>query len=66
MVADFRDFNKRSLSGVPDNARQYQFVYGTELIPQKNVPLQRYSQAVDQFGTANSLLLDNLNDVLES
>jgi len=56
VVGDFRDFNKRSLSGVPDNARQYQFVYGTELIPQKNVPLQRYSQAVDQFGTANQVV----------
>ena len=53
VIADFRDFNKRSLSGVPDNARQYQFVYGTELIPVKNVPLGRYSQVVDTFGTAN-------------
>lgn len=53
VIADFRDFNKRSLSGVPSDARQYQFVYGTELIPVKNVPLTRYSQAVDTFGTAN-------------
>ncbi len=53
VIADFRDFNKRSLSGVPSDARQYQFVYGTELIPVKNVPLGRYSQAVDTFGTAN-------------
>ncbi|MGI9554433.1 MAG: hypothetical protein ACR2M6_00560 [Vampirovibrionia bacterium] len=52
-IADFRDFNKRSLSGIPDDARNYQFVYGTELIPVKTVPLDRYSQVVDAFGTAN-------------
>ena len=38
-ISEFRDLNARSLSGVPDNARQYQLVYGTELIPVKNVPL---------------------------
>jgi len=52
-IEDFRDFNKRSLSGVADEARSYQYVYGTELIPQKVVPLGRYSQVVGEFGTAN-------------
>ena len=60
VIGDFRDFNKRSLSGVPDNARNYQFVYGTELIPVKTVPLGRYSQAVDAFGgtTANQVVAE--------
>jgi hypothetical protein len=60
VIGDFRDFNKRSLSGVPDNARSYQFVYGTELIPVKTVPLGRYSQVVDAFGgtTANQVVAE--------
>ena len=58
VIADFRDFTKRSLSGVPSNARNYQFVYGTELIPVKNVPLGRYSQTVDSFGTANQTVTE--------
>ena len=57
-IEDFRDFNKRSLSGVADEARSYQYVYGTELIPQKVVPLGRYSQVVGDFGTANQNSLD--------
>ena len=57
-IEDFRDFNKRSLSGVADEARSYQYVYGTELIPQKVVPLGRYSQIVGDFGTANQNSLD--------
>ena len=34
------------LSGVPDSAKDYQFVKGTELVPSRPVPLGRYSQIV--------------------
>mgnify|MGYP003627714372 FL=1 len=34
------------LSGVPDSAKDYQFVKGTELVPSRPVPLGRYSQVV--------------------
>jgi len=53
VVSDFRDLAKRSLSGVPDRARSYQFVYGNELIPTKNVGLTRYSANVPLLGSAN-------------
>jgi len=49
--ANFRNLSVSSLSGVPDNARNYQFVKGTELIPSRVADLERYSQAV---GTTTS------------
>jgi hypothetical protein len=47
-VADFRDIAVSSLVGEPDSARNYQFVFGTHLIPNRVVELSRYSQ---QLGT---------------
>ncbi len=44
----FRDVALSSLVGEPDNARNYQFVFGTHLIPNRVVELSRYSQ---QLGT---------------
>lgn len=44
--ANFRNLNVSSFSGVPDGARNYQFVKGTELIPSRVADLERYSQAV--------------------
>lgn len=47
-VNGFRDIALSSLVGEPDNARNYQFVFGTHLIPNRVVELSRYSQ---QIGT---------------
>jgi hypothetical protein len=47
-VNAFRDVALSSLVGEPDNARNYQFVFGTHLIPNRVVELSRYSQ---QLGT---------------
>tara|TARA_R110002153_G_scaffold149145_2_gene300571 strand:+ start:2384 stop:4093 length:1710 start_codon:yes stop_codon:yes gene_type:complete len=40
----YRDISKSSLSGVPDKARNYQFVWGSNLIPSRPAELSRYSQ----------------------
>ena len=45
-TANYRDLTLSSLSGVPDSAKNYQFVKGTELIPSRLVNLERYSLAV--------------------
>jgi len=42
----YRALRLSSLSGVPDSAKNYQFVKGTELIPSRLVDLERYSLAV--------------------
>ncbi len=42
----FRNLKESSFSGVPDNARNYQFVKGNELIPSRQVNLERYSQVI--------------------
>ena len=42
----YRDMSQSSFSGVPDHARNYQFIWGSELTPSRTVPLQRYSQAL--------------------
>lgn len=47
-VNGFRDVALSSLVGEPDDARNYQFVFGTHLIPNRVVELSRYSQ---QLGT---------------
>lgn len=44
--AKLRDVAVSSLVATPDNARNYQFVFGTHLIPTRVVPLERYSQAL--------------------
>ncbi len=44
--ANFRSLSTSSFSGRPDGARNYQFVKGTELIPSRVAPLERYSQTV--------------------
>ena len=49
-VSRFRDLQFDSFSGVPDTARNYQFVKGSELVPSRSVNLERYSQAVAQGG----------------
>tara|TARA_R110002153_G_scaffold193128_6_gene346500 strand:+ start:59 stop:1744 length:1686 start_codon:yes stop_codon:yes gene_type:complete len=49
--ANFRNLAISSFSGAPDNARNYQFIKGTELIPSRVADLERYSQAV---GTTTS------------
>ena len=49
-VSRFRDLQFDSFSGVPDQARNYQFVKGNELVPSRTVNLERYSQAVGQNG----------------
>jgi len=41
-----RDLSVSSLVATPDDARNYQFVFGTHLIPSRVVPLERYSQAL--------------------
>ena len=45
-VANYRNLATSSFNGHPDNARNYQFVKGSELIPSRSVALERYSQAV--------------------
>ena len=50
-VNGFRDIALSSLVGEPDDARNYQFVFGTHLIPNRVVELSRYSQ---QLGTGLS------------
>lgn len=47
-IGAFRDIALSSLVGEPDNARNYQYVFGTHLIPNRSVELSRYSQ---QLGT---------------
>ena len=42
----YRDMSQSSFSGVPDHARNYQFIWGNELTPSRTVPLQRYSQTL--------------------
>ena len=49
-VSRFRDLQFDSFSGVPDTARNYQFVKGSELVPSRSVNLERYSQTVGQNG----------------
>ena len=49
-VNNFRVLQADSFSGVPDNARNYQFIKGNELVPSRIVNLERYSQAVAQNG----------------
>ncbi len=48
--ANFRSLSTSSFSGKPDGARNYQFVKGTELIPSRVAPLERYSQTVGTSG----------------
>ena len=48
--SNFRSLSVSSFSGKPDGARNYQFVKGTELIPSRVVPLERYSQTVGTKG----------------
>ena len=44
--AKLRNTAVSSLVATPDDARNYQFVFGTNLIPSRVVPLERYSQAL--------------------
>ena len=44
--SSYRTLSKSGFSGVPDSAKDYQFVKGAELVPSRPVPLGRYSQAV--------------------
>ena len=49
-LTNYRNLAVSSFSGVPDNALNYQFVKGNELIPSRLVDLQRYSQVVGTSG----------------
>lgn len=44
--SSYRTLAKSGFSGVPDSAKDYQFVKGAELVPSRPVPLGRYSQKV--------------------
>ena len=46
VAANNRNALVSSLVGVPDNARNYEFVHGTKHFPSRLVPLSRYSAAV--------------------
>jgi len=43
--ANYRNFEASSLTGVPDSARDYQFQFGSHLVPTRKASLQRYSQS---------------------
>ena len=49
-TVNYRNMGASSFSGRPDFARNYQFVKGTELVPSRQVNLERYSQPVAQGG----------------
>jgi len=49
-ITNYRNLSVSSFSGVPDNAKNYQFVKGSELIPSRLVNLERYSQVVGTSG----------------
>ena len=49
-VANYRSLGTSSFSGRADNARNYQFVKGTELIPSRVANLERYSQVLGVNG----------------
>ena len=44
-VTAYRDLSRSSFDGVADQASSYQFVLGSELVPNRSVPLSRYSQS---------------------
>lgn len=46
LVSNYRTLSKSSFKGVPDDAENYQFIVSSELIPTRQVPLSRYSQAI--------------------
>jgi len=41
---NYRQITKHSFAGVPDSARDYQFQFGSELVPSRKASLLRYSQ----------------------
>jgi len=51
-VSAYRDISRSSFDGTPDEASSYQFVMGSELVPNRQVPLSRYSQSDFKAGTA--------------
>lgn len=51
-LSAYRNLSVSSFNGVPDNAREYQFVIGSELIPTRQASLQRYSQTTLKTGSA--------------
>lgn len=46
LVSSYRSLSSSSFKGVPDDALNYQFILGSNLVPTRQVPLSRYSQAV--------------------
>lgn len=46
IASNNRNIEVSSLVGVPDNARNYEFIHGTKHFPSRLVPLSRYSVAV--------------------
>lgn len=53
-VTAYRDLSRSSFDGVPDDATSYQWVIGSELVPNRQVPLSRYSQSDFKAGQAFS------------
>lgn len=55
-VANYRSLSVSSFSGSADEAKNYQFVKGSELIPSRMVDLERYSQTVTNGQVRNEPL----------
>ena len=53
-ISGARSLAKSSLSGVVDDAQNYEWIWGTNHYPSRLVPLQRYSQAKGNNGTFGS------------
>lgn len=53
-ISGARSLAKSSLSGVVDDAQNYEWIWGTNHYPSRLVPLQRYSQAKGTNGTFGS------------
>ena len=53
-VTNARSFAHSSLSGIVDDAQNYEWIWGTNHYPSRLVPLQRYSQAKGTNGTFGS------------
>ncbi len=51
-----RDIVVSSLTGIPDNAVNYEFIHGSKHFPSRLAPLNRYSQAVADGSNKNEAL----------
>ena len=53
-VDRFRDLGNSSFQGLPDSARNYEWIYGTSHYPARLVPLSRYSQTIPRVEALHS------------